>query len=82
MGEWVTIKVMEKEAIQVRNTGLLRLQTEIFALRTLKHPNIVQLYEVISDENIIYIVMEYVKGGDLVMKITEEETKLDEDTKR
>jgi 5'-AMP-activated protein kinase catalytic alpha subunit len=81
-GESVAIKVMKKEEILAETVRIRHVQTEISAMRTLRHPNIVQLYEVILNENKICIVMEYVKGADLVTKISEEKTKPDEDTKR
>jgi serine/threonine protein kinase len=43
---------------------------EIRILQKLKHPNIVQLYEVINDEDddYIYLVMEYLSGGSILSK--------------
>ena len=46
-GESVAIKVMKKEVLA--ETKMDRhVETEIRAMKTLDHPNIVQLYEVIS----------------------------------
>ena len=70
-GESVAIKVMKKEVLA--ETKMDRhVETEIRAMKTLNHPKMVQLYEVISTENKIYIVMEYV-GGDLITQMDESE---------
>lgn len=34
-------------------------------MKVLKHPNIVRLLEIIDTEKIMYLVMEYAKGGKL-----------------
>ena len=34
-------------------------------MKQLKHPNIIQLYDVFENEDIIYIIMEYCEYGDL-----------------
>lgn len=67
------IKTGEKVAIKIIDTGYtdddanILLEREKSILRKLKHPNIVELKEIIEDEanNITYIVMEHVSGGDL-----------------
>ena len=43
---------------------------EIRILQRLKHPNIINLFEVINDEddNYIYLVMEYLSGGSILSK--------------
>ena len=43
---------------------------EIDILQKLDHPNIVRYYETYIDEKYIYIVMEYIGGGELFDKIT------------
>ncbi|KAM5556826.1 CBL-interacting protein kinase 10 [Rosa sericea] len=64
----VAIKVISKD--MVVKTGLIdQTKREITAMRLLKHPNIVQLYEVMASKAKIYLVMEYAKGGELFQKI-------------
>jgi serine/threonine protein kinase len=41
------------------------LENEIEILKSLKHPNIVQLYETLEDQSSIYLIMELVNGSDL-----------------
>ena len=50
-------KITEKE--------LERVTREIRILQLLRHPNIVQLYEVLDTPGHIYLVMEYATGGEL-----------------
>ena len=38
---------------------------EITIMKKLDHPNIVKIYEFFEDENSIYIIMEYLEGGEL-----------------
>ena len=38
---------------------------EISNLREAKHPNVVQLLDVVEDKQYVYLVMEYCSGGDL-----------------
>jgi 5'-AMP-activated protein kinase catalytic alpha subunit len=44
------------------------VKKEISIMRTLNHPNIVQLYQVMANKNKIYLVMEYVNGGTVCQK--------------
>ena len=46
-----------------------RIMLEIKVLKRLRHPNIVQLFEVIETTDFIYLVMEYVTGGELFKRI-------------
>jgi serine/threonine protein kinase/CRP-like cAMP-binding protein/serine/threonine protein phosphatase PrpC len=41
------------------------LQNEINVLKRLEHPNIVQLFHIEQTANLLYIVMEYMPGGEL-----------------
>ncbi|WOL08227.1 CBL-interacting protein kinase 5-like [Canna indica] len=67
-GQNVAIKVIDKE--KVLRVGMIeQIKREISIMRRIRHPNIVQLYEVMANKNKIYFVMEYVKGGELFKKV-------------
>ncbi|XP_040091486.1 serine/threonine-protein kinase MARK2-like [Oryx dammah] len=64
----LTKRVVAIKVIQKTNQSLSRVKEqfrEVDSLRTVNHPNIVKLLEVIETEETLFIVMEYVSGGDL-----------------
>ncbi|KAJ7968718.1 Non-specific serine/threonine protein kinase [Quillaja saponaria] len=67
-GESVAIKVIDKEKI-LKGGLISHIKREISILRRVRHPNIVQLFEVMATKAKIYFVMEYVKGGELFNKV-------------
>ena len=64
----VAVKILDKDKIN-DEADIERIKREIHILSILRHPNIVQLYETITSENNIYIIMEYVEGKDLFQYI-------------
>nr|GEV86866.1 CBL-interacting serine/threonine-protein kinase 12-like [Tanacetum cinerariifolium] len=66
--EQVAIKVIDKEKI-LKGGLISHIKREISILRRVRHPNIVQLYEVMATKTKIFFVMEYVKGGELFSKV-------------
>ena len=64
----VAIKILDKAKIK-DDSDIERISREIHILKALRHPNIAQLYETITSERHIYIVMEYVEGKDLFQYI-------------
>lgn len=42
---------------------------EIKILSMLNHPNIIKLYGVFSDDDNIYMIMEYIEGGELFTEL-------------
>lgn len=75
----VAIKVIDKE--KVLKVGLIdQIKREISVMRLVRHPHIVQLYEVMASKAKIYFVLEYVKGGELFNKVAK--GKLKEDVAR
>ncbi|KAF8413732.1 hypothetical protein HHK36_001725 [Tetracentron sinense] len=67
-GESVAIKVLDKEKI-LKGGLIAHIKREISILRRVKHPNIVQLFEVMATKAKIYFVMEYVRGGELFNRV-------------
>lgn len=73
----VAIKVIDKE--KVLRVGLVeQIKREISVMRLVRHPHVVQLYEVMATKTKIYFVIEYVKGGELFNKIAKGKLKEDE----
>ncbi|RWW32724.1 hypothetical protein GW17_00002584, partial [Ensete ventricosum] len=72
----VAIKVIDKE--KVLKVGLIdQIKREISVTRLVRHPNIVELYEVMATRSKIYFVLEYVKGGELFNKVAKGRLKED-----
>ena len=63
-GEKVAIKVLEKEKI-IDVHDVERVAREIHILKIVRHPTIVQLYEIIETPKELYLIMEYARGGEL-----------------
>uniref|UniRef100_A0A8C1PRF6 MAP/microtubule affinity-regulating kinase 3 n=1 Tax=Cyprinus carpio TaxID=7962 RepID=A0A8C1PRF6_CYPCA len=62
-GKEVAIKIIDKT--QLNPTSLQKLFREVRIMKTLRHPNIVRLFEVIETEKTLYLVMEYASGGEV-----------------
>ena len=67
-GEKVAIKILEKDKIQ-DNEDLERITREIKFLKILKHPNIIQIFQIIEDKKNYYLIMEYAQCGELFTHI-------------
>lgn len=68
-GENVAIKIVDKE--KVLKVGMIeQIKREISVMRLVRHPNVVQLYEVMASKAKIYFVMEFVRGGELFNKVS------------
>lgn len=61
-GEKVAIKILEKEKI-VDVADVERVSREIHILKLIRHPNIIQLYEIIETPKHLFLVMEYMEKG-------------------
>lgn len=64
----VAIKIMEKSDIRAHELAH-QVRREIYIMRSLKHPHIVRMYEVLTSDKRLYIVMELVTGGELFERI-------------
>ncbi|CAI9113878.1 OLC1v1014572C1 [Oldenlandia corymbosa var. corymbosa] len=77
--ESVAIKVINKD--QVKKEGMMeQITREISVMRLVRHPNVVEIKEVMATKKKIFFIMEYVRGGELFAKIAR--GKLKEDVAR
>ena len=60
----VAVKILEKEKIE-DDIDVERIIREIEILKNISHPNIAQMYETYTTVHNIYLMMEYIEGGDL-----------------
>ncbi|KAI5074453.1 hypothetical protein GOP47_0010414 [Adiantum capillus-veneris] len=67
-GKQVAIKILEKNKI-VKDKMTDQIKREVSTMKLVKHPNIVELYEVMASKSKIYFVLEYVTEGELFSKI-------------
>lgn len=67
-GDIAAMKCISKNKIQ-RNKMGDQVKKEINTMKSLKHPNIIQIKDVLMDKTHLYITMEYVSGGELYQKI-------------
>jgi len=63
-GEKVAVKILEKDKIQ-DVADVERVAREIHILKIVRHPNVVQLYEIIETQKQLYLIMEFANGGEL-----------------
>uniref|UniRef100_A0A8C6G1W7 non-specific serine/threonine protein kinase n=1 Tax=Moschus moschiferus TaxID=68415 RepID=A0A8C6G1W7_MOSMO len=62
------MKIIDKAKLKGKED---MVDSEILIIQSLSHPNIVKLHEVYETDAEIYLIMEYVQGGDLFDAITE-----------
>ncbi|KAL5769009.1 hypothetical protein ACOSP7_015566 [Xanthoceras sorbifolium] len=67
-GESVAMKVMAKTTI-LKHKMADQIKREISVMKIVRHPNIVRLHEVLASRTKIYIIIEFVTGGELFDKI-------------
>ena len=68
-GQVVAIKIIDKD--KITRVGLIvQIKREISIMRLVRHPSVLQLFEVMASKSKIYFVLEYAKGGELFNKIS------------
>ena len=67
--ESVAIKMIDKDKLKKVGHSE-QIKREISVMSLAKHPNIVELLEVMATKTKIYLILEYCKGGELFDKIT------------
>ncbi|KAJ4708252.1 Non-specific serine/threonine protein kinase [Melia azedarach] len=67
-GESVAMKILAKSTI-LKHKMVDQIKREISIMKIVRHPNIVRLHEVLASRSKIYIILEFVTGGELFDKI-------------
>ena len=67
----MAIKILEKKKI-ADISDIERVSREIHILKLIRHPNLIQLYEIIETSKYLFLVMEYCSGGELFDYIADE----------
>ncbi|KAL7235500.1 hypothetical protein ACSBR1_018906 [Camellia fascicularis] len=67
-GHSFALKILDKTRVLHLNITD-QIKREIRTLKLLKHPNVVRLHEVLASKTKIYMVLEYVTGGELFDRI-------------
>ena len=60
----MAVKILEKNMI-VNEDDINRVNREVRILKSIRHPHIIQLLDLIETEDYIYLIMEYAKNGEL-----------------
>lgn len=60
----MAVKILEKRKI-TEDADVQRVTREIEILKMIRHPNIIQLFEIIETPKQLFLIMEYVSGGEL-----------------
>ncbi|XP_073142910.1 CBL-interacting serine/threonine-protein kinase 3-like [Henckelia pumila] len=63
-GQSVALKILNKDMVLKRKMTE-QIKREIATMKLIKHPNVIRLYEVMASKTKIFIIMEYVTGGEL-----------------
>ena len=63
-GHKVAVKILNRQKIKTLDV-VGKIRREIQNLKLFRHPHIIKLYQVISTPTDIFMVMEYVSGGEL-----------------
>lgn len=67
-GENVAVKVLAKSTI-LKHKMVNQIKREISIMKIVRHPYIVRLHEVLASKTKIYIILEFITGGELFDKI-------------
>merc|ERR1711962_1556312 len=80
-GHKVAVKILNRQ--KIKNLDVVgKIRREIQNLKLFRHPHIIKLYQVISTPTDIFMVMEYVAGGELFDYIVKHGKLKEEDARR
>lgn len=82
-GEEFACKIINCQLIEERFSGMMaQFQTEIQALKSLRHDSIIRLYDVYMTDEKIYIIMEMMEGGELFDYVVQKGTLTEEEASK
>eukprot|EP01107_Rhizomastix_libera_P017271 TRINITY_DN795_c0_g1_i2.p1 TRINITY_DN795_c0_g1~~TRINITY_DN795_c0_g1_i2.p1 ORF type:complete len:726 (-),score=207.14 TRINITY_DN795_c0_g1_i2:87-2231(-) len=61
----VAIKIIKKDQLMQKPSLYKKVEREIAVLKVLDHPNVVKLYEVYETSKYLFLITEYIDGGEL-----------------
>uniref|UniRef100_A0A5B6YLL0 non-specific serine/threonine protein kinase n=1 Tax=Davidia involucrata TaxID=16924 RepID=A0A5B6YLL0_DAVIN len=67
-GESVAMKILDRSTI-IKHKMVDQIKREISIMKLVRHPNVVRLHEVLASRTKIYIILEFITGGELFDKI-------------
>ena len=73
----VAVKIVKKKELSLKDIELLKREIEV--LKICQHPNIIRFFDVFENADFIYIVMEYLKGGDFFNYLESKNFKIPEE---
>ncbi|XP_065212655.1 probable serine/threonine-protein kinase nek3 [Planococcus citri] len=80
-GQEVAIKTIRKSKIETE-ADLIRIRREIQIMSSVRHPNIIHIYEVFENREKMVLVMEYAAGGELYDYLSERKVLVEEEARR
>ncbi|GAV72027.1 Pkinase domain-containing protein/NAF domain-containing protein [Cephalotus follicularis] len=67
-GESVAVKVLDRTTI-IKHKMIDQIKREISIMKLVRHPYVVRLHEILASRTKIYIILEFITGGELFDKI-------------
>ncbi|XP_050671884.1 uncharacterized protein LOC126970148 isoform X3 [Leptidea sinapis] len=80
-GQEVAIKTIKKCKIETE-ADLVRIRREVQIMSSVRHPNIVHIYEVFENSEKMILVMEYCSGGELYDYLSQKKVLEEEEARR
>nr|KJB35620.1 hypothetical protein B456_006G121600 [Gossypium raimondii] len=80
-GEPVALKILDKDKV-LKHKMAEQIKREIATMKLIKHPNVIRLHEVMASKTKIFIVLEFVTGGELFDKIVNHGRMIENEARR
>ena len=70
-GDYVAVKIIDKQSMDEDDINALEMEMDILA--NVDHPSVVKLIDIFDNQEAMYLVLEYMSGGELFDRIVEKE---------